>query len=81
MINPKNADVWYNRGVLYRDASKFDDAIRDFTKTLSVDPKYADALFNRGQIYSDRKDFDRAIAAEFLAERRGQHAADIAAIA
>ena len=48
--------------MLYRDASKFDDAIRDFTKTLSVDPKYADALFNRGQIYADRKDFDRAIA-------------------
>ena len=42
-------------------ARHFDDALRDFSKTLSIDPKYANALFNRGQIYADRKDFERAI--------------------
>ncbi|MBI5590346.1 MAG: tetratricopeptide repeat protein [Deltaproteobacteria bacterium] len=47
-LNPDNADVLTDLGVMYRKAGKFDKAIQNFDKAVSVDPKHEIARFNKG---------------------------------
>jgi cytochrome c-type biogenesis protein CcmH/NrfG len=47
-LNPDNADVLTDQGVMYRKAGKFDKAIACFDKAIAVNPKHEIARFNKG---------------------------------
>jgi len=58
--NSDNAGELVNAGYLLMDAWKFDEAIADFTKALTLDPHNARALANRGLSYVWTKKYDLA---------------------
>jgi len=47
-LNPNNADVLTDQGVMYRKAGKYDKAVQSFDKAVAVDPKHEIARFNKG---------------------------------
>lgn len=47
-LNPNNADVLTDQGVMYRKSGKFDKAIQCFDKAVGVNPKHEIARFNKG---------------------------------
>jgi cytochrome c-type biogenesis protein CcmH/NrfG len=47
-LNPNNADVLTDQGVMYRKAGKYDKAVLSFDKAVSVNPKHEIARFNKG---------------------------------
>jgi cytochrome c-type biogenesis protein CcmH/NrfG len=47
-LNPNNADVLTDQGVMYRRSGKFDKAIQCFDKAVGVNPKHEIARFNKG---------------------------------
>jgi tetratricopeptide (TPR) repeat protein/transglutaminase-like putative cysteine protease len=67
---PSSADELVTRGNTFLDAAKFDQAIADFTKALSIDPKNVSALADRGLAYIYKKDLASAekdlVAAETI---------------
>ncbi len=46
---------YFYRGVAFQCLSKFDDAILDYTKAISLNPKMTDAYYNRAQIILKKK--------------------------
>lgn len=62
---PESADmanVYYKRGLNYRDESKYDDAIKDFTRAIRLKPDWVWPLVARGHTYAWSKKYDLAIA-------------------
>jgi len=68
----KNLDytnAYYNRGNLFYDQKKYDQAIADYTVTIDfyegakdIDYDYSDAYYNRGLCYFNKNQYDQAIA-------------------
>ena len=54
--NPKDADPYFRRGLIYLDMRRFDEAISDFTRSHDLDPKNVWPLANRGLAYAWKKD-------------------------
>lgn len=61
-LNPASARFFTNRGNLYVDMKRFDDAIADYTKAISLDEAYVAAYEGRGLAHGTKRDFDKAIA-------------------
>jgi tetratricopeptide (TPR) repeat protein len=63
-INPKNANAYYNRGLL--KATKLQDdrgALTDYNRAIQLKPTYDVAYNNRGNLKADKlKDFQGALA-------------------
>jgi len=38
-IEPRNALVYYNRGIVYYDKGQYDQAISDYNKALEINPR------------------------------------------
>lgn len=53
--------AYYNRGVAYKKAGRYEDAFRDYTKTIELDPGFKGAYLNRGLLYYSAKDYASAI--------------------
>ncbi|HQP04797.1 MAG TPA: tetratricopeptide repeat protein [Bacteroidales bacterium] len=51
-----------NRGVLFTDQGKFNEAIQDYTKAIEMNPQYYEAFYNRGVAYNTLGMYDDAIA-------------------
>ncbi|MFH0994260.1 MAG: tetratricopeptide repeat protein [Pseudomonadota bacterium] len=47
-LNPNNADVLTDQGVMYRKAGKYDKAVLNFDKAIRVNPKHEISRFNKG---------------------------------
>ena len=60
-LDKTNADVYYNRGVLFHGEGDEDRAIADFTVAIALDPA-ADDYRMRGIAYRAKGDLKRAIA-------------------
>jgi cytochrome c-type biogenesis protein CcmH/NrfG len=61
-LNPNDANVLTDQGVMYRDLHQFDKAIANFTKANQVDPKHVQSLYNLGVVYlNDLKQPKKAI--------------------
>jgi tetratricopeptide (TPR) repeat protein len=65
------AAPWNNRGVVYNDAGRQNEATAAFDRALRIDPRYAAAWNNRGNAQGDLRrygkalnDYDRALALE-----------------
>ena len=50
-INPRHAEVYYNRGFVYAKKGQHNQAIEDFTKAIEINSRYAEAYYNRGFTY------------------------------
>jgi tetratricopeptide (TPR) repeat protein len=61
-LDPKRADIWNHRGVIYYDhLAQFDKAIADYTKAVELDPKNEVYQHNRGFAYSKLGQWDKAL--------------------
>lgn len=47
-LNPNNASVHNNRGVLFLDKREFEQAVSCFDAAIALKPDYGDAFYNRG---------------------------------
>ena len=55
-LDEKNSEAYYNRGVIYKLSSKYQEAINDFNVAISINPNSIDAFQNRGIMKSYLKD-------------------------
>jgi len=60
---PQLANAYNGRGCAYHAKQEWDNALRDFEKTLELDPDYANAHRNCGLVYNVKGWNDRAIQA------------------
>ena len=59
---PDNPAVWSNRGNIRVNESKFDEAIADFDRSITIAPQYSDSYLNRGIAYEGKKMWQNALA-------------------
>jgi tetratricopeptide (TPR) repeat protein len=57
---PTSAQAFLNRGLLYLNSRKYDEAITDFTRAKELDPKNAWAIANRAICYAWKHEFTAA---------------------
>jgi tetratricopeptide (TPR) repeat protein len=61
-LNPKNADVWTDMGVMYRRDGQPTEAIKAFDKAIEINPRHEIARFNKGVVLMhDLRDFENTI--------------------
>jgi tetratricopeptide (TPR) repeat protein len=68
----KNDDlvrVYYERGIKLKYGRRFDEAIRDFTKSIQLDHKFTRSYVARGHSYAYKKQFPLAFADQETAVR------------
>jgi tetratricopeptide (TPR) repeat protein len=53
--------AYNNRGMAFYELGKFDKAIEDFDRAISLNPWYIDAYNNRGMVFYELGKFDKAI--------------------
>ena len=61
-IDPRYANAYVGRGMVYRLKGDNDHAIADYTQAIEINPRYAIAYFNRGSAFEAKGEHDRAIA-------------------
>lgn len=61
-LNDKNAIARYNRGLIYHNQQRYDQAIDDFSEAVRIKPNYAEAWWARGKSRVQLKDRRGAIA-------------------
>jgi tetratricopeptide (TPR) repeat protein len=57
---PSSANDYIDRGNLYLDGGKFDEAVADFTKALELNPKDVNSLSDRALAYTYKGAFEAA---------------------
>ena len=60
--NPRQAELYRARAMVYRSQRQFDRAIADFDEAVRLDPRSALAFAGRGVAWKQRGNVDRAIA-------------------
>ena len=45
-IDPKNASIWYNKGVALYQLKRFGEALKCYDQALLIEPKFAEACPN-----------------------------------
>ena len=60
-INPNDAKVYNNLGVLMVGQNKKNEAVELFNKALHIDPSYAGAYYNLGKIFENEGRIEEAI--------------------
>src|ERR1700728_1074527 len=61
-LAPRNAELYYNRGVFYVAQSDDDAALRDFDTAMGLNPKLVPVLRQRARIYQARGNLGGALA-------------------
>ena len=69
--NPDDAEAYFNRGVVYYQQERYEQAIADFDKAIELEPNYAEAYYNRGWVYLLQNDFQHGIDDETSAIELG----------
>ena len=60
-LDPDNARALNNRGGIYAQQGRYDQALMDFNRVLSIHPRDADAYVNRGAVYLRKKHYNLAL--------------------
>lgn len=58
-MNPANADVYINRGIIYGDQGDFTQAISDCNKAIEIDPKNGKAYYTRAVTNYQLKEYGK----------------------
>ncbi|OPX17648.1 hypothetical protein BXT86_05370 [candidate division WOR-3 bacterium 4484_100] len=58
---PSMARLYNNRGIYYAQIQRYDEALADFNRALSLDKNFIAAYNNRGNVYASLGEVDRAI--------------------
>jgi tetratricopeptide (TPR) repeat protein len=62
-IQPEpDANLYYNRGCAHLAAGRLDEALSDFTKSISLNEVWSLAYNNRGATYARLRQYDKAVA-------------------
>lgn len=59
-LDPTSAKIWYDSGVIKRELSDLEGAIRDFEKSYEINPSLNSASHNIGSIYFDLGNNEKA---------------------
>lgn len=59
LMDPKFTEAYINRGNVYRDIGKYDEAFKDFNTALQQKPDLALVYFNIGNLYYLQKRMKR----------------------
>ncbi len=60
----KSAEVaWFFRGLIHVEQKKYDDAITDFNKAISVNPAFTYPYGNKARVYLEKKEYKNSLAA------------------
>lgn len=59
-LNPKNADAYSRRGLIYKMRKQYEFAIADFSKTIELVPANSIVYYNRGDSYFLYKQYELA---------------------
>ena len=60
-IDPKNAEGYFNRGLVYDNQGKYDKALPDYNKFIELNPNHMSGYINRGILYVKKSLYDKAI--------------------
>ncbi len=61
-LNPRDkAATLVNRGIVYTNLGKLDDALADFEAALGIKPSLAEAYLNRGNTFIFKRQFQAAV--------------------
>ena len=44
-LNPNDAGFYYNRGILYHDMEKYENAMEDYNKAINLNPNFANSYY------------------------------------
>ncbi len=55
LIDPNNADVYFNKGIVANRGRLYDDAIGYFQRSIDINPEYAPAQLEMGDLYMEQK--------------------------
>ncbi len=61
--NPNLSEAWYQRGLLYLDFGRSDEAMSDFEGAVRADPQHLDARLRIAAILHEGKDTEKAAGA------------------
>ena len=56
-LDGRNANVYNNRGTIWRKKKVFRAAMADFDRAIQLQPRYAFAYYNRGLTWADQKQY------------------------
>ena len=59
---PDLLEAYVNRGIIYNDIDKVDEALKNYNIAIQLSPNHTEAYYNRGFAYLDKADLDSAIA-------------------
>ena len=76
-VQPDNASVNYNLGIICQDELRFDESIYYYKEALRINPNLHDAYFNLGAIFHSRGSFGDAIENYHNALKLDPNSADI----
>tara|TARA_Y100000758_G_C16003362_1_gene404918 strand:- start:40 stop:1059 length:1020 start_codon:yes stop_codon:yes gene_type:complete len=62
-IDPNLSEAWYQRGLLYLDFGRIDEAMSDFEGAARTDTHHIDARLRIAAILHEGENFDKAVAA------------------
>lgn len=48
-IDPANPDTWNNRGTVFNDLGRYEEAINDFDRAIALQADFAGAFYNRAK--------------------------------
>lgn len=68
-LDPKNADIYLERGNAFLNGNKNDSALLEYDKVLALNPQYKEAYYNRAVVYYYRKQYRPAIVEAKMALR------------
>lgn len=58
---PKDADAFYNRGILYASKGDLEQAIIDYSAAIKIEKNHGDAHYNRGLAYVKKERYGEAV--------------------
>jgi len=51
---------WRNKGAIFKELKKYDEALQYYDKAIEIDPNYANAWVNKGLVLEEMNDYDEA---------------------
>jgi tetratricopeptide (TPR) repeat protein len=61
-IDPRNADAFGGRALVWSEKNELDKAIADLTEAIRLEPEYPDSYVSRGWAWQTKGQLDQAIA-------------------